>query len=124
MTPERRMPYVATKGGWIQTSVTVSDMNIAMWTQQKQDLFIEAVAATAQVSQHARSGWVCCASTRVMTQIDRRCICRMCACCLSRKSVVGDCCRLLQKFLSKFARKPANMRKILFGISKVRLLTT
>ena len=27
----------------------ISDMNIAAWTQQKQDMFIEAVAATAQV---------------------------------------------------------------------------
>jgi hypothetical protein len=49
MTPETRDSYVATKGGWIQTSVTISDMSIAAWTQQKQDLFIEAVAATAQV---------------------------------------------------------------------------
>jgi hypothetical protein len=50
ITPEKRDSYVATKGGWIQTSVTISDMNIAAWTQQKQDMFIEAVAATAQVS--------------------------------------------------------------------------
>jgi len=49
VTPEKRDSYAATKGGWIQTSVTISDMNIAAWTQQKQDMFIEAVAATAQV---------------------------------------------------------------------------
>lgn len=48
-TPETRDSYVAAKGGWIQTSVTISDMSIAAWTQQKQDMFIEAVAATAQV---------------------------------------------------------------------------
>jgi hypothetical protein len=40
---------VSNKGGWIQTSVTVSDLTVAGWTQQKQDMFIEAVAATAQV---------------------------------------------------------------------------
>lgn len=50
ITPEKRDSYVATKGGWIQSSVTISDMNIVAWTQQKQDMFIEAVAATAQVS--------------------------------------------------------------------------
>lgn len=38
------------QGGWIQTSVTISDISIAGWTQQKQDMFIEAVAATCQVS--------------------------------------------------------------------------
>ena len=56
MTPETRDSYVAAKGGWIQTSVTISDMSIAAWTQQKQDMFIEAVAATAQVSKHSSKG--------------------------------------------------------------------
>ena len=51
VTPEKRDLGVTTKGGWIQTSVTISDMNIAAWTQQKQDMFIEAVAATAQVRE-------------------------------------------------------------------------
>lgn len=55
MTPETRDSYVAAKGGWIQTSVTISDMSIAAWTQQKQDMFIEAVAATAQVSNHLKA---------------------------------------------------------------------
>ena len=48
-TPETQDPHSGSKGGWIQTTVTISDMNIATWTQQRQDIFIEAVSETAQV---------------------------------------------------------------------------
>jgi len=41
--------YTTSKDGWIQSTVTISDMNITSWTQAKQDLFIEAIAATCNV---------------------------------------------------------------------------
>jgi hypothetical protein len=77
VTPEKRDQYVATKGGWIQTSVTISDMNIAAWTQQKQDMFIEAVAATAQVLFLSLPASVCAAVNLFCV-----CVCKFTVACI------------------------------------------
>jgi hypothetical protein len=37
------------KAGWIQMSITISDMSISGWTQHRQDAFIETVAMTTRV---------------------------------------------------------------------------
>jgi hypothetical protein len=40
---------VEQKAGWIQMSITISDMSISGWTQHRQDAFIETVAMTTRV---------------------------------------------------------------------------